>query len=267
MLRHPQHGCPWDLEQDIDSLKRYTLEEVYEVIDTIEKKDWVELEDELGDLLFQVIFYARIAEEEGLFDFDRVAMAIVDKLVRRHPHVFPEGELSNFGKAQELSSEQVVSNWEKIKQVEREAKRLRGSLAQSQDKNSVLADIPVALPALERARKIQNRAARVGFDWQDEAPVIEKLHEEVAELSRAIESQRPQEIEEELGDVFFSLVNLSRHLGVDSETALRKANNKFIDRFHYIEDSLEASGSRLEDQGLEQLDKLWDEAKARVAKT
>ncbi|MDA1370481.1 MAG: nucleoside triphosphate pyrophosphohydrolase [Proteobacteria bacterium] len=262
MLRDPDFGCPWDLEQSIASLATYTLEEVYEVVDAIEKQDMVELEDELGDLLFQVVFYAQIASEEGKFGFDDIANAITSKLIRRHPHVFPDGKLEKFGDNPEISSAQVVINWEQIKQEEKLQKRQRQSAMESAIvKESVLDDVPRALPALDRARKLQSRAARVGFDWSDINPVVGKLKEEVAELEAALEEGDQQQISHELGDVLFAVVNLARHGSVEPETALRAANQRFENRFKWIECSLQERGKELQETSLAELDLLWDQAK------
>ncbi len=262
MLRDRKHGCPWDLEQTIKTLLPYTLEEVYEVADAIENDDLVELEDELGDLLFQVIFYAQIANEQGSFDFQDVANAISDKLVRRHPHVFPGGEIERFGMPQEISAEQVVVNWEAIKEIEREEKRKKGGRKANQQLESLLDDVPRALPAIERARKLQKRAAQAGFDWSEIGPVLDKLKEEIQEFEEALASGDSARMSEELGDVLFAAVNLSRHSDVEPEVALRSANRRFEQRFRWIEAALAAQGKALKDANLEQLDALWDQAKA-----
>lgn len=262
MLRNKQHGCPWDLEQTIKSLLPYTLEEVYEVADAIENDDLVELEDELGDLLFQVIFYAQIASEQGSFDFNDIATAISDKLVRRHPHVFPEGDLEKFGMPQDISAEQVVVNWEAIKELEREEKRLKGGAQAVERAQSQLDDVPRALPAIERARKLQKRAAQVGFDWTEITPVLEKLKEEVQEFEEALVSGKSDRMSEELGDVLFAAVNLARHSNIEPEVALRSANRRFEQRFRWIEQALSAQGRQLQDADLKELDALWDQAKA-----
>ena len=261
MLRDKQHGCPWDLEQTIKSLLPYTLEEVYEVADAIENNDLVELEDELGDLLFQVIFYAQIAKEQGAFDFQDIATAISDKLVRRHPHVFPEGDVEQFGIPQDISAQQVVVNWEAIKELEREQKRKKGGRQAAQEVSSLLDDVPRALPAMERARKLQKRAAQVGFDWTEIAPVLDKLKEEVAEFEEALASGNFERMSDELGDVLFAVINLARHGNIEPEVALRSANRRFETRFKWIETALSAQGKRLKDANLEELDALWDRAK------
>ncbi len=262
MLRDKQHGCPWDLEQSIKSLLPYTLEEVYEVADAIENNDLVELEDELGDLLFQVIFYAQIAKEQGAFDFQDIATAISSKLLRRHPHVFPDGDMKKFGIPQNISADQVVVNWEAIKEVEREEKRKKGGKKASQQLESLLDDVPRALPAMERARKLQKRAAQVGFDWAGIGPVLEKLKEEVQEFEEALAGGDAERMSDELGDVLFAAVNLARHSKIEPEVALRSANRRFEVRFKWIEVALTAKGRSLKEASLEELDMLWDEAKA-----
>lgn len=261
MLRDKDHGCPWDLEQTIKSLLPYTLEEVYEVADAIENDDLVELEDELGDLLFQVIFYAQIASEQGDFDFQDIAAAICDKLVRRHPHVFPGGDIEQFGIEQEISAEQVVVNWEAIKEAEREAKRRKGGKKAASKQESLLDDVPRALPAIERARKLQKRAAQAGFDWAEIAPVLAKLKEEVQEFEEALASGDAARMNDELGDVLFATVNLARHGDIEPEVALRSANRRFENRFQWIEGRLNEQGRTLKGAKLEELDGLWEQAK------
>ena len=262
MLRNEDFGCPWDLEQSIESLVPFTLEEVYEVVDAIEKRDMVELEEELGDLLFQVVFYAQIAQEEGLFNFDDVANAITNKLVRRHPHVFPKGEVKSFGINLEISSDQVVVNWEAIKKAEKEEKLARKSIeSEAIEIKSVLDGVARAMPALERSRKIQKRAAIVGFDWQEISPVVSKLKEEIEELEEAIGKGNSAAVEAELGDVLFSAVNIARHADVDPESALRKANSRFENRFKWIEQKLQSDGKSISEMNLQQLDQLWEESK------
>ena len=261
MLRDKQHGCPWDLEQTIKSLLPYTLEEAYEVADAIENNDLVELEDELGDLLFQVIFYAQIAKEQGAFDFQDIATAITDKLIRRHPHVFPGGDVEQFGISQEINAQQVVVNWEAIKEIEREEKRKKGGKQVVQGAESILDDVPRALPAMERARKLQKRAAQVGFDWVELAPVLEKLKEEVAEFEEALSSGDLERMSDELGDVLFATINLARHSKIEPEVALRSTNRRFERRFKWIEAALYKQGKVFKDAKLEELDVLWGQAK------
>lgn len=241
-LRHPETGCPWDLEQDFGTIAPYTIEEAYEVADAIEREAWAELKGELGDLLFQSVFHAQMAEERGLFSFDDVANTMSDKMVTRHPHVF--GDESN-----EKSPEQQTADWEKIKAAERAAKAEKG----------VLDGVALGLPALLRAVKLQNRAARVGFDWPSTDEVMDKLIEETQELREATD---PDHAEEEFGDLLFVMANLARHMKIDPEQALRRANAKFTRRFKSIETALEAQGKRPEDSNLAEMDALWDEAKA-----
>jgi ATP diphosphatase len=247
-LRAPG-GCPWDREQTHQSVKPMTIEEAYEVADAIERAAWDELEGELGDLLLQVVYHARMAEEAGRFDFAAVAGAIADKMVRRHPHVFGTDAVE--------SAEAQTQAWEQQKARERAAKARAGKLDAS-----VLADIPEALPALTRALKLQKRAARIGFDWPATAPVLDKLKEEIAELEVEIENGDERAREDELGDLLFSVVNLARRLGLDPETALRHGNRKFERRFRAMEDGL--APAALEGASLEELDRLWNEAKRRV---
>ena len=261
MLRDKQHGCPWDLEQTIASLATYTLEEVYEVVDAIENDNMVELQDELGDLLFQVVFYAQIAREQGTFGFDDVANSISNKLVRRHPHVFPAGEVTGFGKPAAISADDVVVNWEKIKQVEREEKQQRSGAQEQAGPSSILDDVPRAMPALERAKKLQKRAATVGFDWKELRPVLDKLQEEIGEFEAAVKSEGKERVAQELGDILFAVVNLARHCDVEPEMALRAANKRFELRFRWIENALHAQGKRTTDADLQELDALWEEAK------
>jgi MazG family protein len=246
-LRDPETGCPWDVEQSFASIAPYTIEEAYEVADAIERGALDELAGELGDLLLQVVYHARMAEEQGRFGFAEVARAIADKMVRRHPHVF--------GEARVESATAQRRAWEAAKAAERGAKA---------DDRSVLADLPRALPALVRAQKLQARAARVGFDWGAVAPVLAKIREELDELEAAL-GQGHDAREDELGDVLFALVNLARHLEVDAETALRRTNRKFEDRFRWIEARLAEQGARPEERTLEELDRLWTEAKRALA--
>lgn len=261
MLRDKKYGCPWDLEQTISSLLPYTLEEVYEVADAIENNDMVELEDELGDLLFQVVFYAQIAQEQGQFNFEDIATAITNKLIRRHPHVFPSGDVSQFPIEQEITPDQVVINWDAIKDAEREEKKRKGGIQANDNPASILDDVPRALPAIERARKLQKRAARVGFDWQDIGPVLNKLKEEIAEFEQAFEQADAEQMSNELGDILFATVNLARHSAVEPEIALRSSNRRFEHRFKWIEANLLSQGKNFKDVGLEELDLLWDKAK------
>ncbi len=244
-LRDPQTGCPWDVEQDFSTIAPYTIEEAYEVADAIERNDLADLRAELGDLLFQVVFHARMAEEAGAFAFDDVAAAIADKMLARHPHVF--------GEQDGRTAEEQTVDWERMKAEERAAKGAGGALD----------DVPVALPATTRAVKLQKRAARVGFDWPDMAGVIDKIAEEARELGEAADGMGPEAIEEEFGDLMFAVANLARRLKIDPETSLRAANAKFVRRFRYIEATLAADGRSPAGSTLEEMDALWDEAKAR----
>jgi len=256
MLRDKEHGCPWDAKQTFQSIAPHTLEEVYEVVDTLERADYSHLANELGDLLFQVIFYAQLGKEAGIFDFDVIVTEITQKLLTRHPHVFPDATIESFGVKAKLSPEQVEGKWEEIKTEERQDKA--GADV------SILDDIPKAFPAITRARKIQKRAANVGFDWPDSSGVLEKVEEESVELKEAINSGVTAAIEEELGDLFFSLVNLARHLKIDPETSLRKANEKFEYRFRNLEKRINASGKRMDELSLESLEDYWQAVKAET---
>ena len=244
-LRDPQTGCPWDIEQDFATIAPYTIEEAYEVADAIERAAWDELKGELGDLLFQSVFHAQMAEEKGLFSFQDVADTMSDKMVARHPHVFGD-------QSRDKSAEQQTQDWETIKAAEREA-RARGG---------VLDDVALNLPALMRAEKLQKRAARVGFDWPDIGQVVDKIAEEARELAEARESLPLDKIAEEMGDLLFVMANLARHLKVDAETALRDANAKFVRRFHFIEAELEKRGKTPDESDLEEMDALWTRAKS-----
>lgn len=252
-LRDPENGCPWDRKQTFASIVPYTLEEAYEVADTIERQDWEHLKDELGDLLFQVIFYAQLGHEEQRFDFDAIVSNLVEKLVRRHPHVFPEGSLHSVHDGESIDEQKVKVNWELIKQQERDSKARSG----------VLDDVPRALPALSRAVKLQKRAGQVGFDWNDPIPVLDKIAEEIDELREAYARGHQPDIESELGDMLFAQVNLARHLNVNPETALRSTNQKFERRFSHIESRVAESGLDWEQFTLDELDAFWDEAKEK----
>jgi ATP diphosphatase len=264
MLRDKDFGCPWDLEQSFVSLVPYTLEEVYEVVDAIEKQDMVELEDELGDLLFQVVFYAQIAKEQGFFKFDDVANGIINKLVRRHPHVFHEGKVTSFGSKPEISAAEVVINWKAIKDIEKAEKKSKyDGVNQSEQPDSILDDVPRASPALERAIKLQKRAAGVGFDWDAIGPVLAKLKEEVIELEEAIYNKDSDAMQSELGDVLFAAVNVARHTDMHPEVALRQSNSRFENRFKWIESSLAEQGKMVNEVDLGQLNRLWEQAKEK----
>ncbi|HYQ50989.1 MAG TPA: nucleoside triphosphate pyrophosphohydrolase [Pseudomonas sp.] len=253
-LRDPQYGCPWDLKQNYASIVPHTIEEAYEVADTIERGDFEHLQGELGDLLFQVVYYSQLAREEGRFEFGGVVDAITRKLIRRHPHVFPTGELYAPLDTPSLSEAQVKSRWEEIKAEERAEKSEPEQL-------SLLDDVPSALPALSRAAKLQKRAATVGFDWPDALPVLDKVREELDEVLQAMADGDADALEDEIGDLLFATVNLARHLKHDPENALRRANRKFERRFRFIEQALRDSGRPIEDCNLDELDALWGEAK------
>lgn len=243
-LRDPETGCPWDVEQDFASIAPYTIEEAYEVADAIERDAMDELRGELGDLLFQAVFHAQMAEEAGHFDFDDVVRGIADKMVGRHPHVFGD-------ESRDKSAEQQVVDWETIKAKERAGKAQKGALD----------GVAVGLPALLRAVKLQKRAARVGFDWPETEQVLDKIAEEMRELVEAREKLTAAEVEEEMGDLLFVMANLARHLDVDPEAALRGTNAKFLRRFNYIERELEANGKTPGQSDLAEMDALWDDAK------
>ena len=258
MLRDKVHGCPWDLDQTLVSLIPHTIEEVYEVADAIEKNDIDNIVDELGDLLFQVIFYAQIGNEEKIFNFEDVANAIVRKLLRRHPHVFPTGDAKSFGRGKKISSDEVVTNWESIKLEEKKEKLEESN---SESARSVFDNLPGALPALQKSVKLQKLAGKVGFDWPDTSNVLVKLKEEIVELEEAIGKSNKQEIESEFGDVLFTAVNMARHLNVDPELALRGANGRFKNRVVWIENELGKNGEFVSDKNIDDLNQLWNEAK------
>ncbi|MCA0900693.1 nucleoside triphosphate pyrophosphohydrolase [Microbulbifer agarilyticus] len=251
-LRNPDGGCPWDLKQSFATIVPSTIEEAYEVAEAIEQEDFEHLHEELGDLLFQVIFYAQLGREEGHFDFSRIVDTLVRKLVRRHPHVFPSGELYGENATAEIDEQQVKANWEAIKVAERQEKGEGGTLD----------GVATGLPALTRAAKLQKRAAQVGFDWPEIDGVLGKVEEELRELREAIASGDREHANEELGDLLFSCVNVARHLKQDPESALRKSNRKFEQRFGAVEDALRARDLQPTDVSLEELDRLWDAAKS-----
>jgi ATP diphosphatase len=244
-LRTPGTGCPWDLEQNFATIAPYTLEEAYEVTDAIARGDLDDLREELGDLLLQVVFHARMAEEQNAFDFGDVVKAITEKLLRRHPHVF--------GDQRGLDARAVEGLWERIKQDERTTKA---------DAGGVLSGVPVALPALTRALKLQQKAGKVGFDWNDPMAVLSKIREEADEIEADIAAGKPVEAAAEVGDLLFAVVNLARHLDADPEATLRAANQKFTRRFASIEQALAASGRTPQQSTLAEMDALWDAAKA-----
>jgi ATP diphosphatase len=244
-LRDPQTGCPWDREQTFATIAPYTLEETYEVLDAINREDFDDLRGELGDLLFQVVFYAQMAQEEGRFNFDDICAAISDKLERRHPHIFADGEAG--------SSREVLAKWEQIKTAERAEK----------EQHSALDDIPEALPALMRAHKIQKRCSSVGFDWTSLGPVLDKVHEEIDEVMHEAQQAVIDEakLEEEVGDLLFATVNLARHLGSKAEVALQKANRKFERRFREVESIIAAQGLEMTEATLDQMENAWQQVK------
>ncbi len=245
-LRDPATGCPWDIEQDFSTIAPYTIEEAYEVADAIERGAWRELEGELGDLLFQTVYHAQMGAEAGHFSFASITKAISDKMVARHPHVFGE-------ESRDKSAEQQTRDWERLKAAERADKAEKGTLD----------GVAVGLPALTRAVKLQNRAARVGFDWPSTDEVIDKITEEARELNEARGEMTEAEVFEEFGDLLFVIANLARHLKIDPEAALRAANAKFTRRFKSIETALAERGKRPEDSDLDEMDALWDAAKLR----
>ncbi|MFQ1702164.1 nucleoside triphosphate pyrophosphohydrolase [Loktanella agnita] len=244
-LRDPDTGCPWDIEQDFDSIAPYTIEEAYEVADAIARNDWAELEGELGDLLLQTVYHTQMGSEAGYFTFDSVVRNISDKMVARHPHVFGD-------ESRDKSAEQQTADWEKIKAAERAGKK----------QTRTLDGVAIGLPALMRAVKLQNRAARVGFDWPDTTQVLNKIVEEAAELVEARDTLTQTEVNEEFGDLLFVMANLGRHLNIDPEEALRAANAKFTRRFSAVEDALQDIGKSPAQSDLAEMDALWDQVKA-----
>ncbi|HJF74652.1 MAG TPA: nucleoside triphosphate pyrophosphohydrolase [Gallibacterium anatis] len=244
-LRDPNGGCPWDLEQTYQTMPPHILEEAYEVVEAINQDDRKELKEELGDLLMQVVFLSQLAQEEGAFTLDDVIDGITDKIIRRHPHVFGEIKAEN--------SDEVLKNWENIKQQERYQK----------EQFSILDNVPIALPSLLRAAKLQKRCAKVGFDWSELEPTIQKVEEELQEVRDEVskQPQNPQAIEEEIGDLLFATVNVARHLKLNPEEALRKANLKFERRFRQVEQNILASGRQLEQVSLAEMDLIWDQVK------
>ena len=249
-LRTPKTGCPWDLEQDFASIAPYTIEEAYEVADAIARDNLDDLEDELGDLLLQVVFHARMAQEQGAFDFGDVVEAITTKLIRRHPHLFGEGQADN--------PQAVKGLWEDIKAKEKREKAASGRPTEE----GALAGVPVALPALTRALKLQAKASRVGFDWNDPRAVLRKIREEADEIEAEIDNNEARAAAE-VGDLLFAAVNLARHLHADPEALLRLTNQKFERRFSAIEQALAARGKSPQQSTLPEMDALWDEAKAQ----
>lgn len=255
-LRTPVTGCPWDLEQTFATIAPYTIEEAYEVADAIERGDISELRDELGDLLLQVVFHARLAEEQGSFQFGDVVHAITAKLIRRHPHVF--------GNTGDLTPEAVKGLWAEIKaqeKAEKLAERQGNGLATEAASPSILADVPYNLPALVRAEKLQDKASKVGFDWNDARLVLDKIREETSEIEEALTGNNPVHIEEEIGDLLFVVANLARHLSINPEEALRKANHKFARRFNYIEENIKKLDKNMKSATLDEMERFWNEAR------
>ena len=248
-LRAPETGCPWDIKQSYATIASHTVEEVYEVVDAIERNNLNDLSEELGDLLFQIIFYCQMAEEQGEFDFDTVINHITSKLVRRHPHVFPDGTLESSREGASIDEQQIKQNWEAIKQQERQQKGNSG----------ILDDVPNALPAQIRAAKLQKRATNYNFDWPNTDGVMDKVKEELAELQQEVHSGDKTRQEEELGDLMFACVNLARHLSIDPERALAKTNNKFVRRFESMDAELDLKNNKNLD--IDTLEQAWQKAK------
>lgn len=252
-LRDPVDGCPWDLKQDFRSIVPHTLEEVYELVDAIEQGDADQIRQEMGDVLFQLVFYSQLAAEEGSFTFDDVVHDITEKLLRRHPHVFPGGTLDSRRSQEAPDEAQIKARWEEIKSAE------RGSKAQ----HSLMDDIPRALPAASRAAKLQKRASQIGFDWEQLDQVFAALDDELDELKQALAAGEPDAVADEMGDVLFSAVNLCRHAGFDAETLLRRAGQKFERRFRYVEQRALEGEASAADVPNEQLELFWNEAKVQ----
>jgi ATP diphosphatase len=259
-LRDPKTGCPWDIEQDFATIAPYTIEEAYEVADAIARNDKVDLQEELGDLLLQVVYHARMAEEAGDFAFGNVVQGITEKMIRRHPHVF--------GDEQARSARSAKGMWEKIKAQEKAARktaRAARGIADDDQASGYLDGVPLPLPALTRALKLQEKAATVGFDWGEAKPILDKIEEEIAELRQAIESGDHAASEDEFGDVLFAVVNLGRKLRIDPEKALAGTNHKFRTRFHIIERTLAERGRTLDEASLEEMEAIWQAAKVKPA--
>ena len=243
-LRDPEDGCPWDIEQNFNTIAPYTIEEAYEVADAIERENWDDLKNELGDLLLQTVYHTQMAEEEDRFNFNDVVNQISEKMIQRHPHVFGNENRNK-------TASQQVKDWESIKAEERLKKNQAG----------ILDDVALNLPALVRSLKLQKRAARVGFDWPNLSQVLDKIDEETKELIEAKKTEPQERISEEFGDLMFSIVNLGRHLKVDPEEALKQTNRKFINRFKFVEESIQSQGKKIQDTSLEEMEGLWQQAK------
>jgi ATP diphosphatase len=255
-LRDRQTGCPWDVEQTFETIKPYTIEEAYEVADAIERNDMDDLKDELGDLLFQVVFHAQMASELGEFSFGDVVEAVMTKMIRRHPHVFARSDVA--------TPQAVKLQWDEIKATEkrdRAERRARRGVVETGG-HGHLGSVARSQPALTEALKLQQRAAKVGFDWSEAEPILDKIEEEIGELREAMRGGRQDQISDELGDLIFALVNIGRHVNADPEQALRGTNTKFRNRFRHIEASLEKEGEALEQAGLERMESLWQAAKS-----
>lgn len=255
-LRDPKTGCPWDQKQNFTSIVPHTIEETYEVVEAILSGNMLDIKDELGDLLFQIVFYAQLAQEQQQFDFEDIAQTISDKLVRRHPHVFHSADKGAVNEADIKSEQQLNQQWENIKQQEREA-------SGKPIDDSTLANIPKGMTPLLRAQKIQKKCANVGFDWTELPPVVDKIHEEIEEVLAEINTPEPNQlaIEEEIGDLLFAVVNLARHSSVNAETALIKANRKFEKRFRKVEQEIDNQGMNMHDASLQQMEAAWQKIK------
>ncbi|WP_430459600.1 nucleoside triphosphate pyrophosphohydrolase [Thalassolituus sp. LLYu03] len=254
-LRDPQTGCPWDLKQDFATILPHTLEEAYEVADAIERQDWPHVEEELGDLLFQVIFYGQIADERQLFNVGSIIHRLVEKLIRRHPHVFPQGTLHSERDPSITPQEaEINANWDAIKQQEKALKPARPK--------RLLDDVPPTMPAMTRAVKLQKKAGKVGFDWENICGVVDKIREELAEVEAELDEANPERLEAEVGDLLFAVTNLARHLKVDPEAALRGTNARFTSRFAVVEEQVLAAGG-WEQASIESMERAWAEAKRR----
>ncbi|MFD1382227.1 nucleoside triphosphate pyrophosphohydrolase [Rhodanobacter aciditrophus] len=255
MLRNRQYGCPWDIEQRFETIAPYTIEESYEVLDAIVRGDRESLKEELGDLLFQVVFHSEMASEENAFHFSDVVQTIVEKMLRRHPHVFPDGSFDSFGTPSTLTESEMAEQWRLIKAEEKRQKGVHNE--------GLLDAVSESTPVLLQAVKLQKQASKVGFDWDDITPVFAKIREELDELEEAVKELSKEDAEAELGDVLFAVANLGRHLSISPEQALMRTNVKFRRRFGYIESELTKNNKPIMDCSLEELDQLWDKAKAQ----